>query len=160
MVRKRMCEATPSPPPPLKTKTAEWGSIRQRSPPLNAKTAKEGTQGNALLLWRQKQLLHSHLIILLGCILWQDISFYKKELVIWVFCSQIAKFVFQSSFTSNSFLIRSCTNLKWFFRIHIWIRILLKVSDRTGSVSSTLGRRMEGCGWRKANDCKKKEWSS
>jgi hypothetical protein len=44
--------------------------------------------------------------------------------------------VFQSSFTSNSFRIRSCVDPKDFFRIQS--RILLKVSDPTESGSTTL----------------------
>ncbi len=49
---------------------------------------------------------------MLGCILWRDISFLN-----WAFLLRKCQIlsIFQSSLTSNSFQIRSCPGLKWFF---------------------------------------------
>jgi hypothetical protein len=75
-------------------------------------------------------LLHSPLLqSVLGCILWRDINFsgifYNKKFIFfnWAFLFRNCQIlsVFQKSLTSNSF----------------WIRILLKVSDPTGSLSGS-----------------------
>ncbi len=59
------------------------------------------------------------------------------------FCWKIVKFyqfLEYGSFISNSFRIQSCPIQNDFFRIRIRIRILIKVSDPTGSGSTTLAK--------------------
>ncbi len=114
-----------------------------------------------ILLYSWFRILHEFFLIFIqkftiefpSCNFWDCIlycgtvqAFYgnfvdKKEFIFfnWTFfCWEIVKYyqIFHKFLCSNSFLIRSCPDPEWFFRIHN--RILLKVSDPTGFWSTTL----------------------
>ncbi len=62
-------------------------------------------------------------------------------------CTAIADSVSAAhSFTSNSFRIRTCQDPKCFFWIRIRNRIQLKVSDKTGSGSTSYNTAVKGLG--------------
>ncbi len=65
-------------------------------------------------------------------LLW-EYFFWQKEIYIF----NMSSFVFQGSYTSNSFGSRAAQIRNDFFRIRIRMRVLLKVSDPTGSGFTT-----------------------